>query len=40
MLQKALAADAPTLIQVPVARGEEASPWEFVSPKPFARDAG
>ena len=32
-LEKALAADAPVLIEVPVETGSEASPWQFLTPK-------
>ena len=32
-LEAALSADAPALIEVPVERGSEASPWEFLAPK-------
>lgn len=39
VLEKALAADAPYLIEVPVARGAEAKLREFVTPKPAARAA-
>jgi len=31
-LQKAVAADAPVVIEVPCARGSEVSPWEFLMP--------
>ena len=31
-LQKALAADAPVVIEVPCERGTEISPWEFIMP--------
>jgi acetolactate synthase-1/2/3 large subunit len=31
-LEKALAADAPVLIEVPVPTGSEASPWRFLTP--------
>ena len=31
-LAKALSADAPVLIEVPVERGSEASPWRFLAP--------
>ena len=32
VLERALAADAPVLIEVPVERGAEASPWRFLTP--------
>ena len=32
-LEWALAADAPVLIEVPVERGSETSPWKFLTPK-------
>ena len=32
-LEAALAADAPGLIEVPIERGSEADPWEFLLPK-------
>ena len=32
VLEKAFAADAPALIEVPVNRAEEVSPWEFLMP--------
>jgi acetolactate synthase-1/2/3 large subunit len=32
-LEQALSADAPVLIEVPVERGSEASPWEFLTPR-------
>ena len=32
-LEKAVAADAPVLIEVPVERGSETSPWKFLTPK-------
>ena len=32
-LAKALAADAPVLIEIPVERGSEASPWRFLAPQ-------
>jgi acetolactate synthase-1/2/3 large subunit len=32
-LEKALAADAPVLIEVPIETGSEASPWAFLTPK-------
>jgi len=32
-LEAALKADAPALIEVPVERGSEASPWEFLAPR-------
>ena len=32
-LEKALAADAPVLIEVPVETGSEASPWKFLTPR-------
>ena len=32
-LEGALAADAPALIEVPVPRGSEASPWTFLTPR-------
>ncbi len=31
-LERALAADAPVLIEVPVAPGSETSPWPFIHP--------
>jgi acetolactate synthase-1/2/3 large subunit len=31
ILTQALAANGPVLIEIPIARGSEASPWEFVS---------
>jgi acetolactate synthase-1/2/3 large subunit len=31
LLKKALAANGPTLIEVPIPRGSEVSPWEFVN---------
>ena len=31
-LDKAFSADAPVLIEVPVERGTEASPWAFLTP--------
>jgi acetolactate synthase-1/2/3 large subunit len=33
VLEKALAADAPVLIEVPIETGSEASPWEFLTPR-------
>ncbi|MEI9964846.1 MAG: thiamine pyrophosphate-dependent enzyme [Caulobacteraceae bacterium] len=33
VLERALAADAPILIEVSIERGSEASPWEFLIPK-------
>jgi acetolactate synthase I/II/III large subunit len=33
-IERALAADAPALIEVPVERGAERSPWEFTMPAP------
>jgi acetolactate synthase I/II/III large subunit len=33
VLEKALAANAPALIEVPVETGSEASPWEFLTPR-------
>jgi acetolactate synthase-1/2/3 large subunit len=33
-LERALAADAPALIEVPVERTAEVSPWEFILPPP------
>jgi acetolactate synthase-1/2/3 large subunit len=33
-LQRALEADAPVVIEVPVARGGETSPWPFILPAP------
>lgn len=33
VLEKALQADAPILIEVQVAQGSEVSPWEFIHPK-------
>lgn len=35
-LEHALASDAPALIHVPVDRGAEVSPWEFLMPAPYA----
>ena len=35
-LEKALAADAPVVIEVRAARGEETSPWKFLHPAPPA----
>ena len=32
-LEQAFALDAPVLIEVPVERGSEASPWEFLTPR-------
>jgi acetolactate synthase-1/2/3 large subunit len=32
VLEKALAADAPAVIEVMVERGSEASPWPFLHP--------
>jgi len=32
-LEGALSADAPALIEVPIERGSEASPWEFLAPR-------
>jgi acetolactate synthase-1/2/3 large subunit len=32
-LEQALSSGAPALIEVPVERGSEASPWEFLTPK-------
>jgi acetolactate synthase-1/2/3 large subunit len=32
VLEKALAANAPVLIEVPLARGSETSPWRFLAP--------
>jgi acetolactate synthase-1/2/3 large subunit len=32
-LEKAFSLDAPVLIEVPVERGSEASPWEFLTPR-------
>lgn len=34
VLEKALAADAPVVIEVPVERGSEVSPWPFIHPEP------
>jgi acetolactate synthase-1/2/3 large subunit len=34
VLARALATDQPTLIEVPIARGSEASPWEFMMSLP------
>jgi acetolactate synthase-1/2/3 large subunit len=31
VLRKALAAHGPVLIEVPIERGSEVSPWEFVN---------
>ncbi|MBX5223634.1 thiamine pyrophosphate-dependent enzyme [Rhizobium sp. NLR8a] len=36
VLEKALALDEPVLIEVPVGRGSEASPWPFIHPAPHA----
>ena len=37
LLADALDRDAPALIEVPVEKGSEASPWPFISPAPPAR---
>ena len=34
VLEKAFAADAPVLIEVPVETGSETAPWEFIMPPP------
>jgi acetolactate synthase-1/2/3 large subunit len=34
VLEKAIGADRPVLIEVEVAQGSEVSPWEFIHPKP------
>jgi acetolactate synthase-1/2/3 large subunit len=39
-LEKALAADAPVVIEVKGARGEEVSPWKFLHPTPPIRASG
>ena len=33
VLEQAFAADAPVLIEVPIERGAESSPWEFLTPR-------
>jgi len=35
-LERAFGSDAPALIEIPVERGAEASPWEFLMPSPPA----
>ena len=35
VLERALAADRPALIEVPIARGSEASPWGFLMPERY-----
>ncbi|MBX4926672.1 thiamine pyrophosphate-dependent enzyme [Rhizobium binae] len=36
VLEKALALDEPVLIEIPIDRGSEASPWPFIHPAPHA----
>jgi acetolactate synthase-1/2/3 large subunit len=33
-LEKAIASNAPALIEVPVERGSETPPWQFLHPAP------
>lgn len=35
-IEKALSLDEPVLIEVPIEKGSEASPWPFIHPAPHA----